>query len=259
MSAPDWGYLRVAVETPIRWPAEDTEIEFGGRTVTLSPETDENFASILIECNARFPKDAALRLAYEFATAVAWAERRELNLPYMVACTSPGLHLGKPRSKGHVGTGEFEYLAHPADQKTKLALALFREGLTINVVPYQFLAFYKVINLHAGSSGPAQIAWINLELPHLTRRDAAKRIADLTASGTADIGEYLYGQGRCAAAHASLTSTTINPDDPADSVRLDQDLPIVESLAARIIEHHLGLKSFDAWLRERCVKPRASV
>ena len=134
MTAPNWGYLRIAVESPVRWPAEEREIEFGGRTITLSPETDEQFPSILIEYDDTFTQYAAQRLAHEFATAVAWAERCPVNLTYMVACTSPGLRLGKgPRSKGHVGAAEFEYLVHPTDQRTKLALALYREGQTVNL------------------------------------------------------------------------------------------------------------------------------
>ena len=56
---------------------------------------------------------------------------------------------------------------------------------------------------------------------------------------------------KVAAAHASLYSTTVNPDNPADSVRLHQDLPIVEALAFRVIEDRLGVKSRNTALREQ--------
>jgi len=256
MSGLSWGFLRVAVDTAIRWPADETVIEFGGHEITLSPESDELLPTMMVKYDGAFTKDDAFRLLSEFTTAVAWAEGLGVNLTYTVAASTPGLWLHRPNQRGHVGPGRFDYLPNPPDQKTKLALALFREALTVNLIPYQFLAFYRVINLHVPGNWKQQVAWINAELPAVQDREAAKRLSELAASGQTDVGEYLHYQGRCAAAHASLTAVTINPDDPSDSVRLHCDLPIVRALGTRIIEHHLGVKTQLTYWRERTPRAR---
>jgi hypothetical protein len=62
----------------------------------------------------------------------------------------------------------------------------------------------------------------------------------LRADGINDVGEYLYGQGRCAVAHAN--NTTVDPDDYADRRRLSADLPLVKEVAALFIEKELGIE-----------------
>jgi len=243
------GYLRIRLETTMPWPKAETVLEFGGHKITLSPQTEQHAPTLMVQFGDGFGPDEALRLLYEFATALAWAEGRAISLTFMTTCTSPSLMLGKGPSHGPIGDGEFNYLPRPADPKAKLALALFREGLTVNVVAYQFLAFCRIINLHVGSDRKQQIPWINAELPNVNERDAVARAAELQKLHS-NIGAYLYGKGRCAAAHASLTSSTINPDDPDDSVRLHSDLPIVRALATRIIEHHLSVKSLRTVRKE---------
>jgi hypothetical protein len=252
-------YLRVAAETDIRWPDKDTEVEFGGHKLTLSPETEKHFPTVLIEYGKSFPEDAAFRLVCEFATAVAWAQGLAAYLSQKNNSTTPRFMCGKgPRMRGHVGSAEFDYLPQPKDPKTKLALALYREAMTVNLVPYQFLSFCRIINLHAGKRTRQQIDWMNAELKLVADAGVLKLVADLKAKGHADIGDYLYRQGRCAAAHASLTEITINPDDPADSMRLHQDLPIVQELAHRIIEHHLGVPSYRSSASKRPVRRHKS-
>lgn len=101
-------------------------------------------------------------------------------------------------------------VSEPVDEKARLALALYREDLSVNSVPYQFLGFAKIINvLHAG--GSAQKAWIGAVLPNVTDADARARLAELSGE-VADVSAYLFESGRCAVAHAN-TSPVVNPDD----------------------------------------------
>jgi hypothetical protein len=68
--------------------------------------------------------------------------------------------------------------------------------------------------------------------------EATKRLASITG----DVGQYLYGSGRCAVAHAGGTPTA-DPENPEDMARLQDDLPIVRALAEIAIEAHFGVKS----------------
>lgn len=129
-------------------------------------------------------------------------------------------------------------VSEPVDEKARLALALYREDLSVNSVPYQFLGFAKIINvLHAG--GSAQKAWIGAVLPNVTDADARARLAELSGE-VADVSAYLFESGRCAVAHAN-TSPVVNPDDVEDFLRLSKDLPLIKALAEHLIETELGV------------------
>ena len=114
-------------------------------------------------------------------------------------------------------------------------------------VPYSFLGFFKILNI-GSPDGKKQIAWTNDAINRITDHRAVARLAELRSS-VADVGEYLYGSGRCAVAHA-FNDPTINPDDAADMLRLARDLPVAQSLAELFIEAELGVKSYRTVLSE---------
>ena len=154
-------------------------------------------------------------------------------------CTAP-LNIGKG-PMGIIGDGHFLYLPDPSEPKAKLALALYREGLSVNLMPYQFLGFFKVINI-LRDRGKDQKQWIRENLRHITDKNASTRIVAISTSGT-DVAEYLYESGRCAVAHAFDQNNVVNPDDPADLIRLSEDLPVIRELARVAIEREFGVKS----------------
>jgi hypothetical protein len=133
-------------------------------------------------------------------------------------------------------------------RKAKLALALYREWLSVNFMPYQFLGFFKVINV-IRNSWRDQIEWIKENLQHVTEERAIARIAAIQAT-TPDVATYLYASGRCAVAHAFDQSNVVNPDEPADLIRLSEDLSVIRELARVVIEHEFGIKSKCDFQRE---------
>jgi hypothetical protein len=150
---------------------------------------------------------------------------------------------------------EYDYLPEPTDPRAWLALALFREGLNLKNVHYQFLSYYKIINiLHERGmpdpkrGGPAQVTWINQTLPHLKDSDAKKRFQELQGQ-VANVGEYIYVSGRCAIAHA-FAKPVADPDDPENTMRLSNDLRLVAALAEYAIESEFGVKSAATVRRE---------
>lgn len=201
---------------------------------------------IRLETCEGFTQADADKLILEFLSALAWAEQAKALTTCGNWCTVP-LDLGTGPT-GLIGDGHFDYLPDPPDPKARLALALYREGLSANLVPYQFLGFFKIINiLH--SHGPAQKSWIRNNLQHVADRKALARIARLEASG-ADIADYLYESGRCAVAHAFDQSNVVNPDSPADLIRLSEDLPIIRELSRTALEREFGIRSKRDFRRE---------
>ena len=187
------------------------------------------------------------------SSRLAWS--REGGIEELFAAGSN--HSGRPGRLGH-GTyaiptwasnppWPYLYLPLPSAVNADLALGLFREGQSLNSDPLAFLSFFKILNITL-SNGQAQIAWVNNNLHHVKFGRELDRLNELRAIH-ADIGNYLYVQGRCAVAHANA-SPIAHPDNYADKRRLHDDLPLIQSLAASFIEHELGVPSNGAFMQK---------
>src|SRR5260370_42466254 len=89
--------------------------------------------------------------------------------------------------------------------------------------------------------GAEQRAWINGACAKLNDFRGQERLRELHASHR-DVGAYLYEAGRCAVAHA-FNEPIVDPDDPADTRRLIEDLPVIKALAEFAIEREFAVKS----------------
>lgn len=110
--------------------------------------------------------------------------------------------------------------------------------MSLEVYPYALLSFPRILNLGFGA-WQKQVGGITHTLPLLDGL-AAQRVATLQAS-VGDIGNYIYGQGRCAVAHASLNNSVVHPDRLADWLRMREDLPLARALAAHALESEFGV------------------
>jgi len=135
-----------------------------------------------------------------------------------------------------------------SQQRVRWALAFYREGLSLEPynVAYATLSFFKILNIVA-NTGRKQQAWINANFSDFGSNSHAqfeitRRRTELTHSGVADIGEYLYASGRCAVAHAG-TNPTVDPENPDDMERLSKYLALIRAMAAHVIEKELNVKS----------------
>lgn len=235
----DKGYRTFGIDTQIPWPAKEQVITFRGREFYLLPGSDKVARMIRVKTATGFTQADADKAILEMLSALAWAEQGSAMTTYGNWCTAP-LNVGK-EPVGIGGNGHFDYLPDPAELKAKLALALYREGLSVNLTPYKFLSFFKVINTIR--NGPKnQMEWINANLQHVTDSDAIKRISAIQSTSK-DVANYLYGSGRCAIAHAFDQNTVVNPDDPADLSRLHEDLSVMRELARIVIERTFKVKS----------------
>jgi hypothetical protein len=143
---------------------------------------------------------------------------------------------------------DFLYLPQPQSDNASLALALFREGMSVNSSPFSFLSYFKVLNI-GFPTGPKIAEWVNFNLGHVRYSPALDRLNELKKSN-ADIGAYLNVQGRCAVAHAN-SQPIVNPDRYDDKRRLELDLPLMKAIAENFIERELGVLT-DSSFAERC-------
>lgn len=230
--------VMMGVHSCVPWPEQEQQVAFEGHQLRLIPPRTDSYPMVVAEVAGHSEYDSGIQLIRRFLNALAWDEQtciREID----VVCGGAALRIGN-RIPDNFTTQSFHLPVLPVltDPSAKLALALYREGMSQASKPYQFLSFFKVINVvHA--NGPAQIAWINGVLPIITEPAAAQRIMAIRASQP-DAGTYLYTSGRCAIAHA-FSSPVVDPDSPEDSRRLAADLPVMRELAAKLLVDHFGL------------------
>ena len=240
-------WVVMGLETSVDWPGEETKVVFRGREIVLRPETDERAPTIAVPYSKPETYEDAARLGTDFLSSLAWANGRPIRETLWTGGSFP-IHVGKGPLRAPVALDfRADYLPDPTDAKARLALALYREALNVNSVAYQFLGYFKIVNvLYKG--GAEQTKWINSALPGVVEPRACKRIAELSHKVT-DVGKYLYESGRCAVAHA-FAQPVADPDDPTERSRLANDLPVIRALAEHAIETELGIKSYRTFRRE---------
>lgn len=113
----------------------------------------------------------------------------------------------------------------------RLALALYREGISARSGYYQFLSLYKILQIRRADSTLA--TWINAHandnMPSVTR------IKELRSQGDTDLAKYLWKLCRNAIVHVNRRPRA-NPDDLAMNTQINQDVPIVRDLARKVIK-----------------------
>lgn len=245
--------------TGMGFPPEPLSITFRGRILYLIPGKPKKEGDLLgdlypvvaLEHSGMSFEDGQ-RLISAFINSVAWVRGAGIRTAQFGGGSR--LHgLGGPDAKALLDDQfELNYVPEPADEKARLALAFYREGLTLNSVAYQCLSFFKILNISLGSSKD-QVSWINANIADARQRDAfstrewEKKAGFDPAKET--VGDYLYGSNRCAIAHA-YADPLIDPDDPDDRQRLANDLPMVKALAEHFIEKEFEVKSETTIWRE---------
>ncbi|WP_432380620.1 methylamine utilization protein MauJ [Duganella sp. P38] len=249
-------WFDLAVCPKFSWPNSLIEIPFEGHTLVLQPrrggvpEEMELAATVSVFDPNGVSFEVGGTVASRFLSRLAWS-----NNGGAVELFSSGSNF--PDRPGRLGQGYFPssgwaqvrpwdliYLPAAQGRDADLALGLFREGLSVNSLPFAFLSYFKVLNIVHGG-GKAQTAWINSHLHAIQYPPALERLRDLQKREP-DVGKYLYEAGRCAVAHAHGTPL-VNPDSYVDRRRMEDDLRLVKELAALFIEKELGVLSDSSY------------
>ncbi|MDH6234210.1 hypothetical protein M2281_004824 [Mesorhizobium soli] len=238
--------------TGMGFPKEPTAIVFRGRTLYLLPGTPKGennifgdlYPVIAFEHSGMSFEDGQ-RLISAFVNSIAWVRKAGIRTAQFGGGSR--VHgLGGPDAKAVVDDHfELNYVPEPADDRARLALAFYREGLTLNSVAYQCLSFFKILNITI-DNWKAQRDWIDANIGEarkvdpLGTKDWENNAGFDPTKETA--GHYLYVSNRCAIAHAA-SDPLIDPDDPDDRRRLENDVRMVKALAEYFIEQEFGIKS----------------
>ena len=233
-------WMNLGVSGQCGWPDHRLEVMFGDQRFVLLQRTGEHSASIHLETKSEDQLEE-MTTVNRFLSVVSWSYKESLHNEYgwsgnpiPVAVPAPNL----ARSINPHFLIRWNPLPEP---KQRLAVALYREAMSVNSVPYQFLGFFKIINiLH--KSGPAQVEWIRTTIPQLAVGYVREHIAILERSEP-DVAQYLYESGRCAVAHA-FSDPLIDPDDLTDLRRLSADLDVARALAEHLIKHELNVPDY---------------
>ncbi len=233
-------WMNLGVSGECGWPDSQIEVSFGATRFILMPQTSINSASIHLETHSNDNLDE-MTMVNRFLSIVSWADKQSLHNNYgwsgnTVPCAVPKMSLARSVNR------HFLIKWNPLDDpKQRLAVALYREAMSVNSIPYQFLGFFKIINI-LYKNGSDQKAWIKATLPKLQESYLQDRLTALSNTEP-DVAAYLYESGRCAIAHA-FSDPLIDPDDLTHLHRLSSDLEVVQALAEHLIKHELNVPDY---------------
>lgn len=222
------------------WVSSLQRIWFRDRFVYLIPWKNNVPPHLTTTLNEQESAQDVERILLSFLAALSWAENISLVRKYLVTGNHPSLIRDDKASVSMlIHSINIDAIPNTQDEKARLALAFYRDGLSLDHIHYKFLSFFKIINM-IKNHGPEQERWINSKLDKLSY-DAKIRI-NAIKNNESDVGGYLYKSGRCAVAHA-WDEPIADPDNPNDLERLRNDMILIEELAALAIEEEFGIQS----------------
>jgi len=228
-------------------------IGFDGFNLELIKGSNTTVHSIYIETKSNISK--AFEACLKFLSEMSWLYNTSVSDIFMFSASTK-LRIGnevKPFSRTGNVINLVDYEQLSLDSTQRLALGLYKEGISSNSNFYKFLSFFKILNLN-NHKGKEQIKWINNKTGEL--KLAKKALNELITSGVKDIGDYLYSSGRCAIAHASIKSgePIANPDNYEDLTRINNTIGIIEELASIYINKDLKIPNRFEAFRIKAVK-----
>lgn len=247
MELGDW--VVATVHPRMSWPTKRQIVTFGQKDFILFPQrgdSDQTAGVALRADKYGLSSETARKEIMRFCSALSWRERAGLSI---VAWGGGSLPRPIGVRMGRVITNylEAEQLPVTTTSEEGAALALYREGVSLDNPFYAFLSLYKVISV-AIPRGKERSAWISDALDRLDDHQARERRDALRSSGT-DIGLYLWNECRNAIAHAEK-QPYVNPDEVDDHFRLTRDLPLLRNLAELAIEERTKLRRSHTLWRE---------
>lgn len=230
------GYRIYGIEPRFAWPKSEQAIDYDGNKFTLVPPTEGVSPLITTKLSENLPLTKSDRQVSELLSHLAWHEQAgvTIRLAAWSSCSTLAIARG---AVAYVVGGPLHLPTIAQSATRRLALALYREGLSVNLPAYALLSYFKIINI-IRDKGREQKAWIHDNVIHIREKSALARV-EVIRHEHADIAGYLYDSCRCAVAHAYDQASIVNPDDPSHLQRLHHDLPVIRDLARCVIEKNL--------------------
>jgi hypothetical protein len=233
-------WLNVGVSGAAAWPKQETKILFGGYELVLRPATKSTEQSVHVALRGLSDVEA-LTLINRFLSILAWCDDQGMENLY--GWSGNPVPVSVPRRYRSTGSSIVFpfYRDIEPDKRARLALALYREAKTIKSVPFEFLSYFKILNMFWKDKFRDHknelVEGLRGALSQISDKEALKRINEL-AKQHGDVAAYLYQSGRCAIAHA-YSDPIVDPDDVSDLRRLSEDMWIIKAVAEFLIENEL--------------------
>ncbi len=234
-------WLNVGVSGKAIWPTDETSIQFGGCILLLRPATPISSQSIHIDLDSGVSEEDALTIINRFLSVLSWCDDQPMENKYGWSGNPVPVSVPKDSSQTGSSIAFPFYRELETEPKVRLALALYREGRTINSVPFAFLSYFKILNIFwedkfrtvNGVRANQIVEQIRAIIPHVTESIAMDRIRNLQ-SAHVDVAKYLYESCRCAIAHAHAGAVA-DPDEIRDIRRLSADIWVIKAIAEDLI------------------------
>ena len=242
-------WIVASLETQLFWPLRPQVADYDGKEFLLLPAKKADPADpsnplqidkppaigLKIDACGLSPEQGRTEIM-RFASALAWQEGAKLAIASWLGGNLPR-QMGTAQHRTVREHLETDALQRPTDPTASTALALYREGISLDNPFYAFLSLYKAFGVAIPSAERAE--WIERHLDQ-TRHLARQRVEELRQSGL-NVGDYLYKQCRQAIAHADY-EPFVNPDKTDDHYRLQRDLPLMRALVEVAIEETFSVK-----------------
>ena len=256
-------WVVAGITTSVPWPQIPQVVEYVDCDFIMRPPDEQRMPTIALNASKHGLTVAqALDRIREFGTALAWYFGDGFEIFDSLSGSMP---FGMGQFRGGVSQSfmEPDVLTVPPDEGAAVAMAFYREGLSIKNPFYAFLSLFKAIaSIHRAK---ARGAWMADALPKLANKRAADRVAELQAQNE-NVSDYLFRQCRNAIAHAEIDEEFVNPDRGEDHRRIERDLPVVQALAQWAIRERYDIDpknprsqieiipGFEAWLGQDLIR-----
>lgn len=222
---------------------EQVVIRFDGRdfvwhpNLDRGPEGEERWPGLTVVVKDSNDYEAETEAMHRFLSAVAF----EIHRPMEVAALG-GSGTADPLARPVLGAarrGLADLVVDaPAsveveeDERLRLVLALYREGLNSGSPFYRFLSVWNALDAVFDNDSDRIKAFVNVEAP----RWAGHR-GDAYQPPPSDWAAYLYDSNRNAVAHAVRRpgKPVLDPDNPSDRARLWTDSRLLDDLVRAAI------------------------
>jgi hypothetical protein len=243
----DW--LVAGLDAALAWPVRAQEVDYRGDHFWLVPITTTTGPALALRLDGQ-DRRAASRRAMRFLSVLSWVCESGIGVRGI-----GGGSMVRPPSRPTVGAGianelELDYLPEVEDDETALALALLREGRSLDHPGYAFLSFFRALERAFGNDQKAKKEWMPVHLELIRDGRAREAIEELRVAGCEDVADHLYRTRRHAIAHAGGKGPVVDPDDPEQSYEIRREGPIVLELAKLAIEQRMGVKTRSTIYRE---------
>jgi hypothetical protein len=235
------------------WPVRTQKVFFKGRDIWVLPLMANFYPAVATRMAPGESRRDALKDLNRFLSVLSWVEQHGITVAFVGGGSRPR-PMGREKARGFSAVKEFNlaYVPEPTETRPQLALALMREGRSLNHPAYSFLSYYRILEV-AIPDVKMRKTWIEDAVGRISGggfKHRTKIIVDqLRSSGIKLFETHLRETNRQAVAHGSR-EPIVDPDDPAQTERMDAEMPLIHDLAELAIEEQFGIETHTTSYRK---------